>query len=398
MSMQIGFIDFTAEERNKVLSTLNLLGEQTALDELGIGVLRDFYADQLFPGISTIQTRAKYLVLIPYLFRQLEEQALRGSLSEREALTWLQGSEDRLVGVLMDNSPGENGVIGSLARKQKRAVKQKPSAIYWSALRTYGIVRAERISLGAACIATVYGAKRRKELELKTDGETYDDSTAAHSGQTLFSPLHLDYDLNREASIHLTRKEAEYIEDHILRTPGSRDSLLAFLLKNRMRCESFGDIPAHLLPEGIARDYRFSREFSRFIYGAHVRYNVIYAAGCEIEDAGMVEEFFAWLEDVLQAPIDLEPILTRANCNYPLASFCRHFLDAALRRDLTAMDDLIIARERAVKGDRAKLLRPKERQYDPRRPIHFYPLDFRFGRAKVILGDILDGLEREPDV
>ena len=396
--MQIGFIDFSAEERNKVLSTLKLLGEQTALDELGIGVLRDFYADQLFPGISTIQTRAKYLVLIPYLFRQMEELAMRGSLSEREALTWLQGREDRLVGVLMENSPGGNGIIGSLARRQKRAVKQKPSAIYWSALRTYGIVRAERISLGAACAATVYGAKRRKELEPKTDGETYDDSTAAHSGQALFSPLHLDYDLSREASIHLTRKEAEYIEEHILRAPESRDSLLAFLLKNRMRCEEFGDIPVHLLPEGMARDYRLAGEFSRFIYGAHVRYNVIYAAGCEIEDTGMEEAFFTWLEDILQAPCDLEPILARANCNYPLAIFCRHFLDAALQKDLTTMDDLIIARDRAVKGDRAKLCKPKEYQYDPSRPIHFYPLDFRFGRAKVILGDILDGLEGDTDV
>ena len=57
--MQIGFIDFSKEERNKILATLKLLGTQTALDELGIGVIRDAYADILFPGISTIQTRAK---------------------------------------------------------------------------------------------------------------------------------------------------------------------------------------------------------------------------------------------------------------------------------------------------------------------------------------------------
>lgn len=392
--MRIGFIDFSTEERNKVLSTLRLLDKQTALDELGIGMLRDFYADQLFPGISTIQTRAKYLVLIPYLFRQMEQQA--GALSERDALAWLQGREDRLVGVLMANSPGENGIIGSLARKQKRAVKQKPSTIYWGALRTYGIVRADRISLATACRAAVYGAKRKKELEPKTDGETYDDSTAAHSGRALFSPLRLDYDLAREASIRLTRKEAEYIEEHIMRAPGSRDSLLAFLLRNRIRCESFDDIPAHLLPEGMARDYRLAAEFSRFIYGAHVRYNIIYANGCGIRDQGMEEEFFSWLEGI--SPCDLEPVLTRANCGYPLAAFCRHFLDAALRGDLTAMDELIIARERAVKGDRAKLCKPREFQYDPGRPIHFYPLDFRFNRAKVILGDILDGLEETSDV
>ncbi len=66
--MQIGFVDFSKEERNKVLATLKLLSTQTALDELGIGTIRDAYSDILFPGISTIQTRAKYFVLIPYLF------------------------------------------------------------------------------------------------------------------------------------------------------------------------------------------------------------------------------------------------------------------------------------------------------------------------------------------
>ena len=41
MPMQIGFIDFSKEERNKILATLKLLGTQTALDELGIGVIRE---------------------------------------------------------------------------------------------------------------------------------------------------------------------------------------------------------------------------------------------------------------------------------------------------------------------------------------------------------------------
>ena len=68
--MEIGFIDYSKDERNKILSTLKLLGEQTALDELGIGVIRDAYADLLFPGVSTLQTRAKYFVIIPYLFQE----------------------------------------------------------------------------------------------------------------------------------------------------------------------------------------------------------------------------------------------------------------------------------------------------------------------------------------
>lgn len=41
--LQIGFIDFSREERNKVLATLRMLGTQTALDELGIGVIEQLW-------------------------------------------------------------------------------------------------------------------------------------------------------------------------------------------------------------------------------------------------------------------------------------------------------------------------------------------------------------------
>lgn len=56
------------------------------------------------------------------------------------------------------------------------------------------------------------------------------------------------------------------------------------------------------------------------------------------------------------------------------------------------LDELVAARERQVKGDRAKLHKPHEYCYNQERPIHDYPLDFRFGRANVIVQDILNGL------
>jgi hypothetical protein len=36
--MQLGWIDFSRSERNKIIQTLKMLEESTALDELGIGV------------------------------------------------------------------------------------------------------------------------------------------------------------------------------------------------------------------------------------------------------------------------------------------------------------------------------------------------------------------------
>ena len=41
-------------------------------DELGIGSVRDAFADMLFPGTSTIMTRARYFLLVPWTYQRLE--------------------------------------------------------------------------------------------------------------------------------------------------------------------------------------------------------------------------------------------------------------------------------------------------------------------------------------
>ena len=64
--MQLGWIDFSKEDRNKVFNVLNLLSEEGVLDELGIAPIRDAFSNIFFPGITTIQTRAKYFLIVPY--------------------------------------------------------------------------------------------------------------------------------------------------------------------------------------------------------------------------------------------------------------------------------------------------------------------------------------------
>ena len=39
--MQLGWIDFSREDRKKVLDVINLLQEPGAVDEIGIGLIRD---------------------------------------------------------------------------------------------------------------------------------------------------------------------------------------------------------------------------------------------------------------------------------------------------------------------------------------------------------------------
>ena len=52
------WLDYSEHERRKMLDVIELFGERTTRDELGLGSIRDAFADLLFPGTSTIQTRA----------------------------------------------------------------------------------------------------------------------------------------------------------------------------------------------------------------------------------------------------------------------------------------------------------------------------------------------------
>ena len=72
----IGWVDVATEHRERVKSVIDLLSTPGVIDDLGIGVIRDSFSDSLFPGISTIQTRAKYFITVLAIFEQEDLQEL----------------------------------------------------------------------------------------------------------------------------------------------------------------------------------------------------------------------------------------------------------------------------------------------------------------------------------
>ncbi|TFJ94342.1 DUF6361 family protein [Lentibacillus salicampi] len=70
--LKLGWIDYSSEHREKVMAVLDALFAPGAVDELGIGRIRDGFSDIYFQGTSTIQTRAKYFLIVPYLLMELE--------------------------------------------------------------------------------------------------------------------------------------------------------------------------------------------------------------------------------------------------------------------------------------------------------------------------------------
>src|ERR1035441_10300971 len=98
---QIGWIDFSKSQKDQVTAVLDMLKPEGKIDELGIGVVRNSLADILFPGISTIQTRAKYFYLVPNIiweyFNLTSGQKKRKSLSR-----FLEEKEKSLMYKLRD--------------------------------------------------------------------------------------------------------------------------------------------------------------------------------------------------------------------------------------------------------------------------------------------------------
>ena len=92
------WLDYSERERRKMLDVVDLFREHDTRDELGVGSVRDAFADMLFPGTSTIMTRARYFLLVPWTYRRLEKQRVGSAeiaaKARRAELSLIQPIED----------------------------------------------------------------------------------------------------------------------------------------------------------------------------------------------------------------------------------------------------------------------------------------------------------------
>src|SRR6478672_784293 len=127
------WLDYSEHERRQVMEVIDLFGEDETRDELGLGTIRDPLADLLFPGTSTIQTRARYFLFVPWVYQELERKRTRSTEFD-DRLRRVQG---KLRDALLAGGE-ESGVIGYRAGLH---VQRLPSSVYWVGLRRWGIIR-----------------------------------------------------------------------------------------------------------------------------------------------------------------------------------------------------------------------------------------------------------------
>lgn len=129
----IGWIAGSLAERDEALALLEDAGPGEPRDELGIGPLRDVLANAFFPGITTLQTRAKYFLFVPTVYARVEADAAMRRRPRESILELEDALLQRLLGF-----KDRDGVIGS---RFERVPETTSSAIYWSGLQTWRIRR-----------------------------------------------------------------------------------------------------------------------------------------------------------------------------------------------------------------------------------------------------------------
>ncbi|WP_295687124.1 DUF6361 family protein [uncultured Brevibacterium sp.] len=395
MVAAITWLDASSEDQRRMRDIIRLFEDHESRDELGLSQFRDAISDGLFPGTSTLLTRARYLLFVPWAYslppgRISESEVKRRELRTIEAL---KGTED---------------LSGLLGRRAGKTLKTLPSAIYWSALRQYGI-------LGDSSVSRQQAATGRGSVSSVFAGPASAEVPIWHPG---LPPVPQGFPHTISDGFALSRLEAEWLRERMAK--GASGSLLTHLLYDPPEPE--GDVlwldPAVRRAAGPAADLvDHAQVFAEIIYGAQLLYNLMLAE--EYEAAG----YTAILERVTHYSGLLEEWAGSSALNHAM----HHWDFGDLRRTVETIRGSQVhprtasfvekwyatiadygpheigsnAHARSIIARREKQMKPTlMRLGRPERLRHWTggsgagKLGFRWFQARRILSDIHDGLAR----
>ncbi|MCR5772784.1 MAG: DUF6361 family protein [Butyrivibrio sp.] len=390
--MPIGWIDFSKDERNKVLNVIHLLDEPGAVDELGIGAIRDAFADYFFPGTSTVQTRAKYFLIVPYVLFEAGNGKYGSDINT--ILRRIDSEERNCRDILIKTS--NDGVIGSLVPRSW--VLRTPSNIYWNGIKRIGIFK-EDLSVKEYIHQSIiqrnlkqtkaYGNRDKDAEENEKDDVDAGDITSIQFW-SLGDTYHSDWRDN--LSIELLPGEAAFLRTQIITT--QRNSLFAFVLKNNIELDKYSSFGALTedIKESVDEELRYMMElandFNNLVSIITTRYNLIVSGG---NNEYAQENWELYSKDLKRrSQVDLKAIFHKLDIrNLKLKTFLIRVQDAIRDDDIEAVDNLIVKREIALKGPkRAKTNRVGE--FKNQNWIGIDRLDYRYTPAKRIIRDIMN--------
>lgn len=396
-----GWLDLDSAASEQVGTLLRSLEEPGTLDPLGFGLVRDAFSGMLSPGTSTIQTRLRYFMFLPWIFSTLEaERVSPGKFADR-----LRDLEGRLIDCLRHLGPGQ-GVIGYSAG---RDLKRLPSEIYWRGLGSWGL---RKLDLGLA----EYGGRAAALGRIRLDPEADVGGTSRRIAMWAPGPEPPDRFLDTELSFDLTEEEALLLCDHIRRSHPS--SLLAALSTRPELASGTAfpwQVPADALSGHLRTVLHHAQCFSELTVGPQHLYNVLLARDASEElkwDTGAVEaresqhldawaylvtarhaELRDWVEDL---PAFWAILPHADSVPPPTKAFIERIVRDAVNDPSSLLTDhglhgRIREREARLKGPRARLTRRSALENWNQQPFGGQ-LDYRWPVTRSYLADLTDAI------
>ena len=405
LQSSISWIDFSEQDRRRMADVVQLFREQDTRDELGLGTVRDAFANLFFPGTSTIQTRAKYMFLVPWIYQRRE----RLKTCSREIARRARWDELNLIGVLLDAGDTE-GVIGRDARNK---LQRLPSSIYWSGLGTWGI----RLFSGSQAqyhryLDAFYRRQREQRQQVKQEKEHTTIGIAENWDPGLPKP---PKGFPRQTSLALTKEEADYLHDQIMANCGQ--SLLAFLVSQTSPAEAVDFVWEHpafaQFPQRLRDQVDHAHNFSEVMNGAVLLYNLMLGekSGRQEDVARHRKRLDTWWDKTIRTreAVLSQWDLTRfwktvasegAMVSWRTHQFVEHWVELVLEHNGNVLDRITGERTRNLIYDREVALKHSRARLQSQRALELWggdagtaQLNFRWGVGRTIINDILRGIE-----
>lgn len=252
MSVRISWVDSSPDQQRRMREIAGLFSEHDAREELGLASVRDGLADILFPGTSTLHTRAKYLLFVPWCYQRALEEAPPDRLQE---------SVRRLERAMIRQFPQDVDRTGLIGARAGDGVKSLPSSLYW------GMLTAHRI-----LVPPHTPAARSMHTALEAD----DVPPMFVSGSV--PPAPEGFPQQVPGGFTLSRQEADWLREVLQVT--QPESALAHVLRQRPDPSSpalWDDAASDSMPSSARDQLQHTEAFSRFMHGAQLLYNLLLA-------------------------------------------------------------------------------------------------------------------------
>lgn len=416
--IKIGWIDFSTDDRNKAKQLLTLIKPEGQLDELGIGYIRDAISNKLFPGISTIQTRAKYFFIVPYILR--DYMALSAVEKRKTTPTnYLKKEEDNVQDYFREKfqATTEKGIIG-FTMGRGRYVKRKPSEIYANGLSTFKFMD----YYGSSLNTVLQNAQRQNRYIIETaQSDDAQDDQDVSKEETFKITVPYKRNWKNELNIRLTEAEANFFKQRIQEKSNIklRNSLLAELFENEEILKMFLELDFYNFAYNVKgfdinlelkKVLTIGFDFNYVVEGSHLLYNHLLQKHffTDYQDE-FLDDFNNWLDNLETAMISFENFdmnflfSLSGNRNYRQTEFFlmqwwKSVLKYKQTRDsetLVELLNLIRKREQSVKVGKARLRKSPQNNPDVKngKRIGIDGMNFRYQNAKVIVQDILNPIQ-----